>query len=522
MSTTITGRPGVFVTESLTPLSTTPTVPSQAVAAFVGAHNAGPVGPTRITSWSQWRTLYGGFGTGQDYLPYAMYLFFANGGAQAYVVRAVAPDAVAASVALNDLGTGGSDHTVPQPVLTLTATAPGATGNSLFIDIVSAIGSTGRFNLTVRNGGPSTPPVEQYTDVSLSPADPRNLIAMIGARDSGSQYLTAAYTGSGSWDYRYTPGDQSGTPLTGGLDGTATVDLVGATQLLDAVDGVLDVNLPGVSDPTVINPLVTWATAATNRFLVVDAPLAAGTYADTVNAYKDLSPLGTSAGTPFTSSSYLAVYGPWLTASDPSAQAVGATRLLPPGAAMLGLYAQADQNSGTQQSAAGGSFPISGAVAAQVRFQNADLDSLNMLGINVIRAVSGNSGVVPMGARTLASGMPDRYISIRRTLMYVTHLCVQATSFAVFRPNNADLWDQVTSVLSDELTTLYQAGVLKGSTASQAFQVICNSTNNTENSVANGVVNVQVGVALNTPGEYILIQIGQLATGATTSDNLSS
>lgn len=522
MSTTITGRPGVFVTESLTPLTTAPTIPSQAVAAFVGTHNAGPVGPTLVTSWAQWRTLFGGFGSGTDYLPLAVYTYFANGGGQAYVVRAVAPDAVAASLMLNDLGTGGAGGTTPQPLLTLTAIAPGVTGNSLYIDVVSGLASSGRFNLIVRNGSPSAPPVEQYVDVSLDPADSRNLITLLGSQDTGSKYLTGTYVGTGTWDYRFTPGDQSGTPLTGGLDGSAAIDLVAATKTLDNIDGILDVNLPAVGDPTVINPLITWAAAAGNRFLVVDAPTASAAYADTVTAFKNLSPLGTSSGTPYTSSSYLAVYGPWLTISDPSAQIPGATKVVPPGGAMLGLYATADQASGTQQSAAGGDYPIAGAVNAQVKFTNADLDSLNMLGINIIRRTSGNSGVVPMGARTLASGMPDRYLAIRRTLMYLTHLCVEATNFAVFRPNNADLWDQITSRLTDELTTLFQGGVLKGSTPSQAFTVLCNSTNNDDNSVANGLVNIEVGVALNTPGEYILIQIGQLASGASTSDSLTS
>lgn len=522
MSTSITGRPGVFVTESLTPLTTTPTVPNQAVAAFVGTHTAGPVGPTLVTSWAEWRTLFGGFGNGNNLLPYALYQYFANGGGQAYVVRAVAPDAVQASVTLNDLGTGGTGGTDPEPVLTLKAISPGAVGNGLYIDVVSGIASTGRFNLIVRNGSATSAPVEQYTDVSLDPADARNLIAMLGAETSGSRYLTGTYTGSTTWDYRFTPGDQSGTPLTGGLDGTGTIDLVAATKLLDAVDGLLDVNLPGISDPIVINPLITWAQAAGTRFLVVDAPAASALYSDTLTAYKNLSPLGTSSGTPYTSSSYLAVYGPWITVSDPSAQATGATRLLPPGGAMLGLYGQADQISGTQQSAAGQAYPIAGALAPQVKFVNADLDTLNMLGINVLRKISGHSGVVPMGVRTLASGMPDRYLSIRRTLMYVTHLCVQATAFAVFRPNNSDLWDQITSVLNDELSTLHQSGTLKGATGSQAFSVLCNSTNNTANSTANGVVNIEIGVALNTPGEYILIQIGQLASGVTTDDSLSS
>lgn len=521
MSTSITGRPGVFVTESLTPLTTAPTVPNQAVAAFVGTHNAGPVGPTLVTSWAQWRTLFGGFGSGSDFLPFAIYQYFANSGGQAYVVRAVAPDAVQAAVTLNDLGTGGSGGTTPQPLLTLTAIAPGTAGNNLYVDVISGQTGTGRFNLIVRDGSPTGAPVEQYTDVSLDPADGRNLLSMLGAENSGSRYLTGSYEGTGDWDYRFTPGDQSGTPLTGGLDGSTAIDMVATTKLLDSVDGILDVNLPGISDPTVINPLLSWASAATNRFLVVDAPAASDTLANTVNAYKNLSPLGTSSGTPYTSSSYLAVYGPWLTVSDPSAQATGATRLLPPGGAMLGLYAQADEVYGPQQPAAGQAFPVAGALAAQVKFSNTDLDSLNLLGVNIIRKTSGTSGVVPMGVRTMATGMPDRYLSIRRTLMYVTRLCVEATNFAVFRPNNADLWSQITSILTDELATLQQGGMLKGATAAEAFSVQCNSENNTPNSVANGVVNVEVGVALNTPGEYILIQIGQLASGATTSDSLS-
>lgn len=521
MSTSITGRPGIFVTESLTPLTTAPTVPSQAVAAFIGTHNAGPIGPTLVTSWAQWRTLFGGFGNGSDLLPFAIYQFFANSGGQAYVIRAVAPDAVQASVTLNDLGTGGSGGITPQPLLVFTAAAPGVVGNDIFIDVISAGSSTGRFNLIIRVGSATATPVEQYVDVTLDPQDGRYLIAMLSAVNSGSKYVTAAYEGIGPWDYRFTPGNQSGTPLTGGLDGTASIDLVAATRLLDSIDGILDINLPGVSDPLVINPLISWAAAADDRFLVVDAPAASAVLSDTVTAYRNLSPLGTSSGTPYTSSSYLSVYGPWITVADPSAQAVGATRLLPPGGSMLGLYAQADQLSGPQQSAAGPAFPIAGALNAQVKFLNSDLDTFNMLGINIIRRMSANSGVVPMGVRTLSNGMPDRYLSIRRTLMYVTHLCVQATQFAVFRPNNPDLWGQITSILNDELATLQQSGMLKGATASEAFSVLCNSTNNTTNSTANGVVNIEVGVALNTPGEYILIQIGQLASGAITSNSLT-
>lgn len=511
------GRPGVSVTESLIPLSQTPDVPGQAIAAFVGAHNAGPIGPTLVSSWSDWRSRYGDFGTGADLLPFSVYEFFANGGAQCYVVRAVPSDAVFATLTLKDTAT------TPADVLKITSLSPGTTGNQIYITISDTKSpSNGRFSLAIRVGSTTAAPVEQYTDVSLNPSDPRNLIALMGAA-SGSKYVAVEYKGPVAWSTNNTPGQQDNTPLTAGANGSAALDLVGATKLLDRIDQTLTVNLPGVSDATILNPLISWAAASGTRFLVIDGPKAAATgYADTVTAYKNLSPLGTSTGTPLTTSSYTAVYGPWLNFRDPSANATGALRLLPPGGAMLGLYSQADNASGVQQSAAGVAYPVQGAVAPEVRFGNTDLDALNALGINVIRTVPGITGAVPMGARTLAGGMPDRYIAIRRTLMYLTRLCVEATNFAVFRPNNEDLWGQLSSILTDQLSALQQSGILKGSTAADAFFVRCDATNNTSNSIANGIVNIEIGVALNTPAEYIVIQIGQLASGATANDSLTS
>lgn len=512
-----TGRPGVFVSESLIPLTSTPDTPGQALAAFVGTHNSGPVGPTLLTSWADWRNRFGGFGTGSDLLPFSVYQFFANGGSQCYVIRAVPSDAAAATVTLNDV------QATPDPVLTFTALSPGVSGNALYISITAKSPSNGRFDVTLRSGSTTSAPVEQWMDVSLNPSDPRNLIAMIGSGGSGSKLITATYEGPAAWSTDNTPGTQANTPLSGGVDGTAAVNLVDAAKRLDAVDDILNVNLPGVSDATVLNPLIAWAAASGSRFMVVDGPPASpGGIDDTFTAYKNMSPLGTSSGTPLTSSSYVAVYGPWLNFRDPSSQAVGATRLLPPGGAVLGLYSVADATDGVQQAAAGVEFPIRGALSPELRFANGDLDTLNQLQINVIRVIPGADGAVPMGARTLAGGMPDRYVPIRRTLMYLTRLCVRATNFAVFRPNNEDLWNQISSLLTDQLSILQQTGVLKGATAQDAFFVRCDATNNTENSVANGIVNVEVGVALKSPAEYIIIQIGQMASGATASDNLTS
>jgi phage tail sheath protein FI len=67
-----------------------------------------------------------------------------------------------------------------------------------------------------------------------------------------------------------------------------------------------------------------------------------------------------------------------------------------------------------------------------------------------------------------------------------------------------------------------QTGVLAGSTPDQSFFVVCDSTNNTPASVANGAVNISVGVALQTPAEFIVIQIGQSSGGATVNDSTTT
>lgn len=110
--------PGVYVEEydsGATPMQGV----STSTAGFVGLAERGPVigQPQLVTSFSDYKRMYGGYlsdaayGTNR-FLPYAVEQFFANGGARAYIMRAVPADAKAGSV------TAG--------VLKITAASPGA------------------------------------------------------------------------------------------------------------------------------------------------------------------------------------------------------------------------------------------------------------------------------------------------------------------------------------------------------------------------------------------------------------
>ena len=89
------------------------------------------------------------------------------------------------------------------------------------------------------------------------------------------------------------------------------------------------------------------------------------------------------------------------------------------------------------------------------------------------------------------------------------------TQFALFEAHNPYLWGRVSTVATIYLNDLWQKGGLKGNTASEAFFVKCDETNNTSGTVADGQLNVSIGVALQTPAEFITIRIGQFQGNTT-------
>jgi hypothetical protein len=89
-----------------------------------------------------------------------------------------------------------------------------------------------------------------------------------------------------------------------------------------------------------------------------------------------------------------------------------------------------------------------------------------------------------------------------------------STNYAVFEPNDERLWTQLTMGISGLLAEFWTKGGLKGATTSEAFYVVCNSTNNTAVTVDNGEVHIEVGVALQYPAEFIVINLSQWTGGS--------
>jgi phage tail sheath protein FI len=256
---------------------------------------------------------------------------------------------------------------------------------------------------------------------------------------------------------------------------------------------------------------VSYASTRTDCFAVIDTPSGLANAAAAQQQITATSAVFAAA----TSGEIAAAYWPWINIPDPT-KIPGAVRLQAPGAAVVGQYTATDANRGPAKAPAGLQNRIALAVSTEHNFTNAELDALNTSSnpINTIRQVPG-AGIVVMGARTLNNTPNNRYINIRRSLIYIEKRLTDLTSFALFENNDERLWNQINTAVSSFLFSYWNTGNLRGNTSAQAYYVICDGSNNSFTDIQNGKVNITVGVALEYPAEFVVIQIGQLTGNAT-------
>lgn len=489
-------RPGVYVEETLNPIQSTVGPNSDTIAAFVGANDRGPTTPTLVTSWSQYTNLFGTWNLINDNdLPLAVYMFFSNGGSRAYVQRVVGTGAVSAVRTFNDrAGT-------PLATLRLTAKNQGTWGNDINVTITNS-STTGYFNVTLYYGGTTDAYiVERYTDLSMIDTDPRYAVSAI---NGASTYVTALDLDSATVGNSQNPSVVTNQALATGANGSS-VTAITDFSAFDLIKQSLVLNVPVRGDATTVNAAISYAESRDDVFVIIDG--LAATAADQITLTNS-----------YTSSSYAAVYYPPLVIADPTVGvggATGQTRIVGAGGAVSGLYSTTDASRGVFKAPAGLQARLAGATSV-ASLTNAELDSLNSnaAAVNAIKFVSG-SGIVVMGARTLKGGYIDKYVPVRRTLIYLRKALTDLTEFAIFEPNDPALWRRIDSTVSSFLTNFWSQGGLRGSVPSQAFFVKVDSTNNPQASIDNGEVHLEVGVALQRPAEFVIIKIGQFDGGST-------
>jgi hypothetical protein len=492
-------RPGVYISERLLPAPLPGGVTANAAGAVVAPLAQGPEAVTLVSSWYEFTKTFGGYNASYP-ATFQVGSFFANGGRELYVKRLLADDADSATV---NLLTSGS-----LVVATVTSKNAGADGNNLRV-VVTAGSVASTYTLTlykesgVANDITDDILLERYDNVVFN--DPTSSDFAETVVNLVSPNITISSSASGvpvSTTY----------PLTGGSNGTTPVaddytDYKGTGSAVFEDFATFDrpfvfflpgVNALGSGVADVFDAATSWS-ESNNGFVVVDTDPDL-TVANAVSFAGSL-----------TDSSNAAVYFPHVYIADPLGRGAGALRKIGPAGAVVGLYLATDASRGVFKAPAGIGSAIQGIVSVEKSFSSAELDTMNASTspVNPIRQIPG-AGLSVMGARTLKQdGTANKYVNMRRSLIYIRKNIKNLTEFAIFENNEEKLWAQIRTVLNVFLGEYRNQGGLRGTTPAQAYFVKCDAENNSAQSIANGEVHIQVGVALQYPAEFIVIDLSQ-------------
>jgi len=183
--------------------------------------------------------------------------------------------------------------------------------------------------------------------------------------------------------------------------------------------------------------------------------------------------------------------------------------ILPPSAAIAGVYASVDRDRGIWKAPA--NISLQAVVGPVIHVTATDQAELNIhdtgKSINAIRSFSG-AGTLVWGARTLDGNSNEwKFIPVRRLFITVEESVKKATAFAVFEPNDVSTWLKVKGMIDSYLYTLWERGALQGTKAEQAYFVnVGLGKTMTAADISAGRLIVEIGLAAVRPAEFIILR----------------
>ncbi len=538
------GAPGVYIEEQ--PSGSMPIEGvGTAVAAFVGfterydrdqgdPTDPGGVKPQLVTSWPQYERVYGGFVRGAM-LPHAVRGFFENGGGAAYICRIPTTEGDSAN------GGGRPSLMLPSandpahPAVQLSAVQPAA---ELEIEVVpppaapadgepgDGNGAGGDYTLRVYENGTLR---EELGGLQFSGRSARTLEKTVNDRSKFVRIEVQSLQGTSLAERAPAAGRYTLQAPPVSARSVTPADLVGSEsdrtgyQGLAIAENVTMVAIPDLitvatrDDGTIDDEmylgaqqqLIDFCEAAHNKMAILDTPPG-------LNATRALEWRSRLAR----DSAFAALYYPNVVVSNPLARP-GATNgelylTVPTAGHVAGVWARTDGVRGVWKAPA--NEAVRGIVRLESDITNGEQDLLNPEGVNCIRSF-GSYGTKIWGARTLAKTDPSwRYINVRRLFNFIEESIQRGTQWAVFEPNDYDLWQRVKRNISSFLRGLWTQGALVGATPEQAFYVLCDDSNNPPSSVDEGRLIVEIGIAPVKPAEFVIFRISQWQGGGAASE----
>ena len=216
-----------------------------------------------------------------------------------------------------------------------------------------------------------------------------------------------------------------------------------------------------------------------------------------------------------TTANYLSTYETAATEMIPALKSIknaiaGEYIVLPPSAAIAGVYARTDANRGVWKAPANTSLNSVVDVTHLIDHddqQGLNVDTVAGKSINAIRPFTGK-GIMVWGARTLAGNDNEwRYVPVRRFFNMVEESVKKATEQFVFESNDANTWVKVRAMIENFLNLQWRAGALAGAKPNDAFYVrVGLGETMTAEDILNGIMAIEIGMAVVRPAEFIILK----------------
>jgi phage tail sheath protein FI len=388
---------------------------------------------------------------------------------------------------------GNAIQTAVRALTPLRASTPSAAYSNFSVSTTGNIytltsGSTGKHSSVVASNAPS-----ENAATFLKLGRTNGGVETTGAavlRPANGSYHVGDNTVGGNVQAA-TLGSDGGTPQQS--------DYENSFNLLNPVRDVNLIAVPGIGTPVMVSFGANYCEQRADCFFIGDMSVIDDTKEEAQTFVTNVTK----------KSSYAAVYFPWLKATDPTGVSADPIAL-PPSGYVAGMYAKIDAKRGVWKAPAGTEANIGGAVGLMKNIIDAEQDTLNPIGVDVIRSFPA-SGIVIWGARTLAtqSNPEYRYVPVRRTAIYLEQSIFNGIQYAVFEPNDEDLWSSLRLNINAFMLLQFRNGAFQGRTPNDAFFVKVDNQTTTQADIDAGIVNILVGFAPLKPAEFVVLKLTQ-------------
>ncbi len=351
------------------------------------------------------------------------------------------------------------------------------------LPVASASTDTGRlFFVYAGTGGPSTPTVISSVSAATDLDVPDAIAAWIGdAIVQGATEVVALHAAAVD------------------ADAVTQAEWATALALLTPSFGPGQVTIPGVASTAAHQALLAHVAANAQRVALLDV----AQDATVSSAAAAAAAIAASSG-----ASRAAIVGPWIVFPG----AGNSPRETPASVVAAGLAARGDTAQGHANQApifdqGRGAGTVADALDVETLFTDAEVDTLYDAGVNVFRRTG--SIVVLTGWRSLTPTGVWRQFNVGRLAMDISATMSALMLQFLGRPidGQGHLFSEIEGIITAELQQTWDAQGLYGATAEEAFNVVCDFTNNTPETIAAGQVLASVAITASTSAEQIVINV---------------